>query len=247
EDHPQDLAPGEALGRRCHEDLRARRRLGGHVVPGDARPAQRAAQQQRRGAGRLRQRLSRGHLRHVRAHDQRAGARARADHDVPAAHEVVQGRRHDHGRAVAGRRLPGAEGPLRRPRRPGPDDPGRRLRVGQHRFGSRRARHAGPEGERRPRLRGGHLHRLRRLCRGLPERVGVAVRGREDHPPRRAPPGPAGAPHAGRRHGRPARRRGLRRLHQHRRVLGGLPAGDPARRDLPAQQGPAQRAPGRRL
>ncbi len=35
-----------------------------------------------------------------------------------------------------------------------------------------------------------------------------------------------------------ARRRGLRRLHQHRRVHRGLPQGDPARRDLPAQPRP---------
>ena len=38
-------------------------------------------------------------------------------HDLPAAHALVQGRRHDHHRAVAGRRVPGAQGPLRRPRR----------------------------------------------------------------------------------------------------------------------------------
>ena len=41
--------------------------------------------------------------------------------------------------------------------------------------------------------------------------------------------------------------RGLRRLHQHRRVHRGLPQGDPARRDLPAQQGPARRHPPRSL
>ena len=48
-------------------------------------------------------------------------------------------------------------------------------------------------------------------------------------------------------HGRPARPRGLRRLHQHRRVHRGLPQGDPARRDLAAQLGPAHRAAARSL
>ena len=42
----------------------------------------------------------------------------------------------------------------------------------------------GAEGERRPRLRHRHLHRLRRLRRGLPERLGLAVPRRQDHPPR---------------------------------------------------------------
>ena len=36
--------------------------------------------------------------------------------------------------------------------------------------------------------------------------------------------------------------RGLRRLHQHRRLLAGLPQGHPAGRHLHAQQGPAHRA-----
>ena len=53
------------------------------------------------------------------------------------------------------------------------------------------------------------LHRLRRLRRGLPQRVGVAVHGRQDHPPRRAAAGPAGARQPRRRHGRPARPEGF--------------------------------------
>ena len=47
------------------------------------------------------------------------------------------------------------------------------------------------------------------------------------------------------RHGRPAGRRGLRRLHQHRRVHRGLPQGHPARDHRPAQPRPARR-PGAR-
>ena len=43
----------------------------------------------------------------------------------------------------------------------------------------------------------------------------------------------------------PARPRGLRRLHEHRRVHRGLPQGDPARRDLPAEPGsPARHSQG---
>jgi succinate dehydrogenase / fumarate reductase, iron-sulfur subunit len=47
--------------------------------------------------------------------------------------------------------------------------------------------------------------------------------------------GPARAVRAGGQHGRPARRRGLRRLHQHRPVHRRLPQGDPARRDRHAE------------
>ncbi len=63
------------------------------------------------------------------------------------------------------------------------------------------------EKAKRPGLRHGDLHRLRRLRGGLPERLCVAVPRREDHSPRRAPPGPAGARHPRGRHGRPARPR----------------------------------------
>ncbi len=51
----------------------------------------------------------------------------------------------------------------------------------------------------------------------------------------RAAAGPARAVGAGGQHGRPARRGGLRRLHEHRPVHGGVPQGDPARRDRHAQ------------
>ena len=51
----------------------------------------------------------------------------------------------------------------------------------------------GPQGRRRPRLQRRDLHRLRRLRRGLPQRLGLALHGRQGHPPRPAPPGPARA------------------------------------------------------
>ena len=73
------------------------------------------------------------------------------------------------------------------------------------------------------------VHRLRGLRRRLPERLGLAVPRRQDRAPRRAAPGAARAMGAGGQHGRPARRRGLRRLHQHRAVHGGLPEGIPRR------------------
>ena len=112
----------------------------------------------------------------------------------------------DHDRAVARRRVPGDQGPLRRPRRLRPDHPARRLHLGQHRCRPRRPRDAGAEGQGRPGLRRRHLHRLRRLRRGLPQRLGVAVRRRQDHPPRRAAPGPGRAGQPRGQHGRPARR-----------------------------------------
>ncbi len=66
----------DAAHRRPDAHLRRRRRLPRHVVPRDARRAQRAAERRGRGAGRLRLRLPRGHLRHVRADDQRRGRTA---------------------------------------------------------------------------------------------------------------------------------------------------------------------------
>ena len=89
-------------GRDAH--LRGRRHLRGHVVPRDARRAQRAAQRRGRGADRVRLRLPRGHLRHVRPDDQRRGPRPRGHHHLPAAHALVQRRRDDHHRALARRR-----------------------------------------------------------------------------------------------------------------------------------------------
>ena len=68
----------------------ARRRQPGHVVPRDARRRQRGAHRQGRGADRVRPRLPRGHLRHVRADDQRRRARSAAGHDdLPAAHAAA--------------------------------------------------------------------------------------------------------------------------------------------------------------
>ena len=50
-----------------------------------------------------------------------------------------------------------------------------------------------PKHDCRPRLRRRDLHRLRRVRRGLSQRLGHAVHGREDHPPRPAPAGSARA------------------------------------------------------
>ena len=138
-------------------------------------------------------------------------------------------------------RLPRAQGPVRGPPRVRPDHRRRRLHLGEHRRRPGRARHAGTQGQRRPRLRRRHLHRLRRLRRRLPQRLRLAVPRREDHPPRRAATGPGRTRLAGRVDDRPARRRGVRWVQQHRRMRRRLPQGDPHRRDLPAQLGPARR------
>ncbi len=115
EAHPARLAAEERRRRRCHVHVRGGRHLARHVLPGDARHPQRGADPRGRGAGRLRPRLPRGHLRRLLAGHQRRRPRPRAHHHLPAAHAVLQGRRHHRRRAVAGRRLPGREGSGRRP------------------------------------------------------------------------------------------------------------------------------------
>ena len=94
------------------------------------------------------------------------------------------GRRHDRRRAVAGQRVPGDQGPRGRPQRVRPDHPGRRLHQRPDRDGARRARGAGAEEGLRRRVRRRDLHRLRRLRRGVSQRVVDAVHRREGHPPR---------------------------------------------------------------
>ena len=74
-----------------------------------------------------------------------------------------------------------------------PDHPGRRLHLGADRHRSRRPRGPGAQGGGGPRLRRGHLHRLRRLRRGLPERLRDAVHRGQGDPPGSAAAGTAGA------------------------------------------------------
>ena len=91
----------------------------GHVVPRDARRRERGSHPEGRGPDRVRFRLPRGHLRVLRARDQRHRPRpGRRRDDVPAPHAPVQGRRHDRRRAVARAGVPGAQGSDRRPRAP---------------------------------------------------------------------------------------------------------------------------------
>ena len=115
EPHPEDLAAGRTR-HKGELDLQGQGHQPRHELPRDARRPQRAAQHQGRGADRVRLRLSRGHLRHVRPDDLRRGPRSREDDDLPAAHAQLQRRRGHHHRAVAGQRLPGDQGPRRRPR-----------------------------------------------------------------------------------------------------------------------------------
>ena len=68
----------------------------------------------------------------------RPGAR---DDGVPAPHASLQGRRHDHARAVAREGLPRRQGPGRRSQRLRSDHPGGRLHVGERRRRAGRQRH----------------------------------------------------------------------------------------------------------
>ncbi|CAA9209937.1 MAG: Succinate dehydrogenase iron-sulfur protein, partial [uncultured Blastococcus sp.] len=245
EPDPAHLAP-EGPDRQGQDgDLQGHRHLAGHVLPRDARRAQRAADHAGRGPRGLRPRLPRGHLRHVRRHDQRRGARPAADDHLPAAHAVVQGRRQDRHRAVAGQPVPGDQGPRRRPPGLRPDHPGRWLHLRGNRHRPRGARHAGAQEGLRRRVRRRDLHRLRCVRGRLPERVLDALHRRQGHPPRAHAAGAARARRPSGQHGGPAGPGGLRRLHQHRRVLARLPQGDLDGDDLAAQPRPARRPPGR--
>ena len=100
ETHPPHLAAEERQRQRARMvRYEVPGRQSGDVVPRDARRPQREPDRQGRRAGRLRPRLPRGHLRHVRLHDQRRRARPAArHHGLPAAHAPFQGWR----RAISG-------------------------------------------------------------------------------------------------------------------------------------------------
>ena len=78
------LAPGRPRRRRSDRDLRGRRHHRGDDLPRDARHRERAAHRRGQGADRLRARLPRGHLRHLRDDDQRPGPRPRRRAPPPA-------------------------------------------------------------------------------------------------------------------------------------------------------------------
>ena len=77
-------------------------------------------------------------------------------------------------------RFPGRQGSGRRPQRLRPHHRGRRLRLGRRRQRARSQRDPDRQGRRRPRHGRGRLHRLRRLRRRVQERLGGAVRRRQD-------------------------------------------------------------------
>ena len=118
EDHAEGLAAEGPEGRGPLRHLRGGGRQSRHVLPRDARRRQRGAGAEGRGPDRLRPRLPRGHLRHLRLRHQRPGPRpAGADDRLPAPHAELLRRRRAHARALAGRVLSGRQGPRRGPRR----------------------------------------------------------------------------------------------------------------------------------
>ena len=124
-----------------------------------------------------------------------------------------------------------------------PDDPGRRLHLGEHRLGPGRARDAGARRTNADRAFDAATCIGCGACvAACPNASASLFLGAKITHLGELPQGQAERDERVLEHGRPARPRGLRRLHQHRRVRRGLPEGDPARRDLPAQQGPPQGA-----
>ena len=108
------------------------------------------------------------------APDRRHAPWPAAGDELPDLHARLRRRPGDHGRAVPRHRVPGAARPHGRPLATRPDHRVGRLRLGQRGAQARAQLDPGP-----PRDPGGsdgrrHLHRLRRLRRRLPERVGDA-------------------------------------------------------------------------
>ena len=185
-----------------------------------------------RGAGRLRPRLPRRDLRHVRLMINGMRARPAARHHrLPAAHAPLQGRRHDLPRAVARQGVPGDQetwwSTAARSTASSPAGGYISVRTGSAPDANA---HPGPQGERRTGDGCRGLHRLRRLRGGLPERVGDAVhRAPRSRTSALLPQGQPERYDRVRRDGRADGRGRLRRLHQHRRMRSRLPEGDQPR------------------
>ena len=216
-------------------DVRRRRHQRGHVVPRDARRRQRAADRRRPGADRLRPRLPRGHLRHLRADDQRPGPRPAAGHGhLPAPHAQVRRRRRDHDRAVAGRRVPDHQGPHRRPRR-------RSTASSRPAATSRADTGAAPDANLIPipkpvadaAMDAAACIGCGACVAACPNGAGQLFTSAKLAPPQPAAPGPgrALAPHRGRWSRRMEEFFGS--LHEPRRVPGGVPEGDLASTSSP--------------
>ena len=152
-------------------------------------------------------------------------------HRLPASHAPLQGRRRALPGAVARAGFPVIKDLVGRPQRVRPHHRRRRLHLGADRQRAGRQRHPGAEGRRRPRHGRGGLHRLRRLRGGVSQRLGGAVHRRQDLAPRHAAAGPARARAACADMVAQVNARRLRKLHQHRRVRGGVPEGNQARSD----------------
>ncbi len=133
--------------------------------------------------------------------------------------------------AVARQSVSGDQGSGGGPQRVRPHHRSGRLHQRSDRQRAGRQRDSGSERCADQRHGCGRLHRLRRVRGGLSECVGRAVHGRQDLAPRPAAARPAGAGSAracawcGNESG------GFRKLHQHRRMRGGVPEGDQAGSD----------------
>ena len=200
----QDLAPGRPGRPGPAGRLRGGRRRRGHVVPGDARRAQRAA------------RSSHGEEPVAFDHDCREGI-------CGACGMVINGEPHGPQKATTTcqlhmRHFRDGETITVEPWRAAAFPVVKDLVVDRSAFDRiiaaggyisaptgarpRRTPTPGAEGERRPRVHRRRVHRLRGVRRGLPERLGLAVPRRQDHSPRRAAAGAAGASDRVVRHGR---------------------------------------------
>ena len=193
--------------------------------------------EQGRGADRVRPRLPRGDLRPcgVVINGDPHGPR-RATTACQLHMRSFQRRRRPDARAVAGGGLPGHQGPDRGPRRAstGSSPPAASSRV---RTGNAPEANCHPRAEGRRRARHGRrrVHRLRRLRRRLPERLGHALRRGQGRAPQ--PRCPQGQPERNRRVARDGRADGRRGVRRAARTTAS--ARPPARRRSASNSSPA--------
>ena len=161
-------------------DYEATQHFAGHLVSGDARYRQRATDGRAKNRSRSIPIVAKEFA--ERARSTINGEAHGPDHPAAACQLYMrsfQRRRDDHGRAVSRETISVDQGSGGRSQRARSHRAGRRFHRGARRFRAGSKLNSGPETQRRSGDGSGGVHRLRRLRRGLSERIGHAVHLRE--------------------------------------------------------------------